>query len=219
MLEIPFRNIPVYRLLTFRSLAVVFLLAAASASSLVASAQNAVFKIPPVNIPLEVKDQPITITASATLTLSSRDRDVRIFRLELTGDLVDLQRNLTQLLSSQMNKNDDCGEILTIQNATLTPVDPASLAMVQLHYERRTCVKLFGKRQAKRLVSGDAQIEIKLTPEIEENSTQLADWQWKLGRFRPPAPSATCCDPGHSGKLCAKRFAAQSLPRCKRGRT
>jgi hypothetical protein len=61
---------------------------------LAATAQNAVFKIPPVKIPLNVKDQPITITASAILTLSSKDRNLRILNLQLTGDLSDLQHNL-----------------------------------------------------------------------------------------------------------------------------
>lgn len=146
---------------------------AAAVSPLALSAQNAVFKIPPVRIPLDIKDQPITITASAILTISSRERNVRILNLELFGDLSDLQRNLTGLLGSQMNKDDRCGELLTIQNATLAPVDPASLAVVQLHYERRACVKLLGKQKATRLVGGDAQIQIKLTPEIEANSTEL----------------------------------------------
>ena len=85
------------------------------ASPLVATAQNVVFKIPPVKIPLDVKDQPITITASAILTISSRDRNLRILNLQLTGDLSDLQRNLTSLLSAQLDKDDHCGERVAIQ--------------------------------------------------------------------------------------------------------
>jgi hypothetical protein len=137
------------------------------------TAQNAVFKIPPVKIPLEVKDQPITITASAILTVSSKDRNLRILNLQLTGDLSDLQRNLTSLLSSQLNRDDPCGERVTIQNATLKPAEPASIAVVQLHVERWACVKVLGKRAAKKLVAGDAQVPIKLTPVIEKNSTEL----------------------------------------------
>jgi hypothetical protein len=137
------------------------------------TAQNAVFKIPPVKIPLEVKDQPITITASAILTVSSKDRNLRILNLQLTGDLSDLQRNMTSLLSSQLNRDDPCGERVTIQNATLKPAEPASIAVVQLHVERWACVKVLGKRAAKKLVAGDAQVPIKLTPVIEKNSTEL----------------------------------------------
>jgi hypothetical protein len=154
-------------------LSALVLLFAIAASSPVAAAQNAVFKIPPVKIPLEVKDQPITITASAILTLSSRDRNLRILNLQLTGDLSDLQRNLTSLLSSQLDKDDRCGERVAIQNATLKPADPASIAVVQLHVERWACVKVLGKQAAKKLIAGDAQVPIKLTPVIEKDNTEL----------------------------------------------
>ena len=149
------------------------LLLAIVAFPLVVTAQNAVFKIPPVKIPLDVKDQPITITASAVLTLSSRDRNLRILNLQLTGDLSDLQRNLTSLLSSQLDKDDRCGERIAIQNATLKPAEPASIAVVQLHVERWACVKVLGKQAAKKLLGGDAQVPIKLTPVIDKDSTEL----------------------------------------------
>jgi hypothetical protein len=152
------------------ALALVFVI---GASPLDAAVQNVVFKIPPVKIPLDVKDQRITITASAILTISSKDRNLTILNLQLTGDLSDLQRNLTGLLSSQMDKDDRCGDRVTIQNATLKPVDPASIALVQLHVERWACVKLLGKQAAKRVLGGDAQIQIKLTPAIDKDSTEL----------------------------------------------
>ncbi len=149
------------------------LVLALGTSPLAATAQNAVFKIPPVKIPLEVKDQRITITASAILTLSSKDRNLRILNLQLTGDLSDLQQNLTSLLSSQLDKDDRCGERVTIQNASLKPAEPASVAVVQLHVERWACVKLLGRQAAKKILGGDAQVPIKLTPEIEKDSTEL----------------------------------------------
>jgi hypothetical protein len=142
-------------------------------SPLVATAQNAVFKIPPVKVPLDIKDQPITITASAILTISSRDRNLRILNLQLTGDLSDLQRNLTSLLSTQLDKDDRCGERVAIQNATLKPAEPASIAVVQLHVERWACVKVLGKQAAKKVLAGDGQVPIKLTPVIEKDSTEL----------------------------------------------
>jgi hypothetical protein len=136
------------------------LILAIGVSPLGASAQNSVFKIPPVRVPLDVKGQPIAIIASAILTISSEERNSLALNLELTGDLSDLQRNLTGLLSSQMDKDDRCGERITIQNATLTPADPASLAMIQLHFERWGCAKVLGKQVAKKLVGGDAQVQI-----------------------------------------------------------
>jgi hypothetical protein len=149
------------------------LILATGASPLGARAQNSVFKIPPVKVPLDVKGQPITITASAILTVSSKERNQLTLNLELTADLSDLQRNLTDLLRTEMNKDDRCGERMTIENATLVPADPASLAMIQLHYERWVCAKVLGKQVNKKLLDGDAQVQIKLTPAIAGDGTGL----------------------------------------------
>ena len=167
----PFLSAPIRRV-RFPLLALTLLLAI-GASSLAAAAQNAVFKIPPVKIPLDVKDQPISITASAILTVTSKDRNLRILNLQLTGDLSDLQHNLTNLLSAQLDKDDRCGERVAIQNASLRPADPASIALVQLHVERWTCIKMLGKQAARKLLGGDAQVQIKLTPVIDKESTEL----------------------------------------------
>ena len=142
------------------------------AMPLYAGAQSAVFKTPSVTIPVDVKGQPVSITASALLTLSTRQHQ-KILDLELRGDLSDLQQNLTALLSTEMNKDDRCGERLTIQNATLIPQEPAALATISLHYERWGCVKVFGKQEAKRLVGGNAQVQITLTPSVDANNTEL----------------------------------------------
>jgi hypothetical protein len=138
-----------------------------------AQAPNLTFRIPPVKIPLTVKDQAVTITASAVISMVSKDRDLDVFKLELSADMADLQRNMTGLLGSQLDKDDHCGDRIAIQNATLTPTEPASLATVQLHYERWACIKAFGKQQAKRVVGGNAVIPVKLTPGVDENKTEL----------------------------------------------
>jgi hypothetical protein len=138
-----------------------------------ALAQNLTFKIPPVKIPFAVKDQQASITASALISMVSKDGDLDIFNLQLTADLTGLQQNMTALLSSQLDKDDHCGDRIAIQQATLTPADPASIATVQLHYERWACVKAFGKQQAKRIVGGNAVIPVSLTPGVDENKTEL----------------------------------------------
>jgi hypothetical protein len=138
------------------------------------AAQNvATFKIPPVKIPLQIKGQAIAITASGLVTVHATDQDASSFRLELTADLSELQQNLTALLSAQLGKNEDCGERIAIQQAELVPADPASVATVQLHYERWACAKVFGKEKSKKLVNGNAVIEMKLTPAVEEDNTEL----------------------------------------------
>lgn len=138
-----------------------------------AADQKMTFKIPPVKIPLNIKDQRVTIAASALITLRTKAQGMNILDLQLSADLSDLQQNMTELLSSELDKDDHCGDRIAIQHATLSPVDPASLAVVQLHYERWGCAKVFGKQEAKRLVGGNAVMQLKLTPAIGEDNTEL----------------------------------------------
>jgi len=145
----------------------------ASASPICASDQNLTFKIPPVKIPLNVKDQHITILASALITMHAKERGLNLLNLELTADLADLQQNLTGLLGSELDKDDQCGDRIAIQQATLTPLDPASLVVVHLHYERWGCAKVFGKQQVKKLVGGNAVMQMKLTPAVGGDNTEL----------------------------------------------
>jgi hypothetical protein len=137
------------------------------------AAQNIHIKIPPTNIPLTVKDRTVTITTFGTVTGTAQGRDGAALTVELDADLSELQQNLTPLLSEQLDKDSRCGDRIAIQNATLVPLPPASLATVQLHYERWGCAKLFGKEQTKRLVGGNATLQLKLTPSIEKEDTEL----------------------------------------------
>jgi len=148
-------------------------LALTSAYCPIVQAQNLNFRIPPAKIPLTIKDQSVNITASALISQVSKDHDQNIFKLELTADLAELQQNVTALLSSQLDKDDRCGDRITITNATLVPAEPAAVATVQLHYERWACAKVFGKQQTKRLVGGNAVVPVKLTPAIDEGKTEL----------------------------------------------
>jgi hypothetical protein len=138
-----------------------------------AAEQTTTFRIPPVKIPVNVKDQQVTLVASALITLKTKAQGRNVLNLQLTGDLSDLQQNMTELLSAALDKDDHCGDRIAIQHATLTPAQPGSLAVVQLHYERWGCAKVFGKQQAKRLVSGNAVMQMTLTPAIGEDGTEL----------------------------------------------
>lgn len=135
--------------------------------------QSVTFKIPPTKIPLKIKDNEIAILASANIVLRQQTKGLNILTLDLTADLSDLQQHMTDLLSSQLDKDDRCGDHIEIQNATLTPAAPAAIAVVQLHYERYGCAKVFGKQQSKRLVGGNAIIPMTLTPAVEEDHTEL----------------------------------------------
>lgn len=135
--------------------------------------QSATFKIPPVRIPLTIKERPVSITASGTLVWAAKNRNLNILSLELDVDLSELQQNMTELMSSELDKSDRCADRIAIQSATLLPIDPASRAVVRLRYERWACVKIFHKEESKRVLDGNAVIQMKLTPAIEENNTEL----------------------------------------------
>ncbi len=111
--------------------------------------------------------------ASGVITLTAKKQGLNILDLQLNADLSDLQQNMTALLSEQLDKDDHCGDRIAIQNATLTPADPASQAVVQLHYERWACAKVLGRQQAKRIIGGNAVMQMKLTPAVEEDNTEL----------------------------------------------
>ncbi len=137
------------------------------------AAQNFNLKIPPVSIPLTIKDQTISITASGQIHPLAKGRDQNLFELDLRADLADLQQNMTPLLSSALDRDSPCGDRIAIQNATLAPVAGAALATVQLHYERWVCAKIFGKQQVKKLVGGNASIQLSLTPSVDESNSEL----------------------------------------------
>jgi hypothetical protein len=84
-----------------------------------------------------------------------------------------LQQNITDLLSAELDKEDHCGDRIAVQHATLTPAEPASVVVVQLHYERYACAKAFGRQETKRVVGGNAVMQMKLTPAVEEDNTKL----------------------------------------------
>jgi hypothetical protein len=141
---------------SIRRSATILTILAAFASPVFAAAKNETFQIPPVKIPLKIKDQQITIVASGQVTVAPKVHGLNVVNLELTADLADLQQNLTPLLAAALDKDNRCSDRMQIQNATITPIEPASLVVVQLHYERWACVKLFGKQQVQKLIGGNA---------------------------------------------------------------
>jgi len=174
------------------------------------------FKIPPVKIPFKVKDQAVTITAWAMISMVAKDRDLDVFKLELSADLADLQQNMTSLLSSQLDKDEHCGERTTVERATLMPADPASLATVHLHYERWACVKAFGKQQARRLVGGNAVIPVKLTPGVGENHTELR-LAPEVGAIEADGPLGELLRSGTVGEMIREKIRTAILSAMQKG--
>lgn len=164
-----------YGILNFsiQKLAAILTILAVCAQPAFATRKNETFKIPPVKIPLKIKDQQITIVASGLITMAPKVHGRNVVNLALTADLADLQQNLTPLLAATLDKDNRCSDRIQIQDATITPLEPSSLVVVQLHYERWVCVKLFGKQQTQKLIGGNAVIQVKLTPSVGEDHTDL----------------------------------------------
>ncbi len=125
--------------------------------------QNAEIRIPPVKAAVALEGHPINITAWGVVKTAPEG-----FRLAMTVDLGEMQENLTPVLAAQLNKSERCGERLTVEKAELFPEAPGGVLTAHVHYERYACVKAFGKEMVKRLVGGNAVVEVALTPSVGE---------------------------------------------------
>lgn len=138
-----------------------------SIRSAIGNADSA-FNLPPVKNSFNFGTQPIAVTTSEVISQGVAEGGQQTFKVELTADISDLQQNFTQVLRALLNKADRCGEQIAIRNAALTPLPPAGLVMVQLHYERWAC---FGRDTQNEMAEGNGTIEVKLTPAVADDGT------------------------------------------------
>jgi hypothetical protein len=128
--------------------------------------------LPPVKTVLQIENQPIPVTVtgvvSPTVSKAAGGADRGVFRLSLNVDLTGLQEHITGLLRSQLNQSNRCGERLSIEQASLAPSAPAALLTANVHFEKWACAKAFGKELAKKLIGGNAVIQVRLAPAVEE---------------------------------------------------
>ncbi len=177
--------------------------------------QELTFKIPPAKFSVNIENQPIAITASGIISRVAAERGENVFRLKLIADLSDLQQNITQILQSQLDRSERCGERLAIQNATLTPLAPASVVVARLHFERWTCVKVFGKERPNKLIGGNGSIEIKLTPSVENDSTlRLVP---EIGRIDAQGPLGELLRSGSVGAALREKITKALLSAMQKG--
>lgn len=132
-----------------------------------AQAADLTLQIPPVKTSLNVGGQPMEIQAWGTISAAQSG----LVRLAVTVDLGSFQENIIPVLRTQLNRSDRCGERLSVERATLAPAAPSSVLNLQVHYERFGCVKALGKQVVKRLVGGDAVIEVDLSPSVEDRAS------------------------------------------------
>jgi hypothetical protein len=132
-------------------------LAAGLILTVVCLAQTDTFKLPAVTTSIALEGQPVAISVWGSVSPA---------RLSATVDLAGFQEYLTPILAAQLNRSDKCGERLIVQKAALAP---SGLLTANVHYERFGCAKAFGKEIVKRLVGGDAVLEVILTPTVAGN--------------------------------------------------
>ena len=132
-------------------------LAAGLILTVVCLAQTDTFKLPAVTTLIALEGQPVAISVWGSVSPA---------RLSATVDLAGFQEYLTPILAAQLNRSDKCGERLIVQKAALAP---SGLLTANVHYERFGCAKAFGKEIVKRLVGGDAVLEVILTPTVAGN--------------------------------------------------
>jgi len=140
-------------------------------SIVLATGEDLAFTLPQVKSPVNIENRTIAVTVSGVLSQTAAQGGQRTFKLELISDLSDLQQNITELLRAQLDASPTCGQRVAIQRATLTPTTPASLLVVQLHFERWTCTRTYGQQTSNELAEGDGTVEIKLTAALEKPNT------------------------------------------------
>lgn len=133
-----------------------------------AQGSDLTFNLPEVRSPVTVGDQSIAVTSSGELSQVSSQGAQRSFKLQMVSDLSDLQQNITEFLRAQLDGGRVCGERLSVRNAAITPAEPASILVLQLHYERWACIRIAGQSGPQELAEGDGSVDVKITPVIHK---------------------------------------------------
>ena len=157
-----------------------------------ASAQDVSFNLPPVKNPVDVGGRTISVGASGVLAQTVAQGDLRTFRLDSTLDLTDLQQNISAILNEQLREGNACGERLGVRSANILPASPASVLVLQLHFERWLCA---GQSSPTELAESDGTVEVKVTPSVQNSTLQMAS------EFKRIAATGMMADDLRSGDL------------------
>jgi hypothetical protein len=140
-----------------------------------ASGKDLTFTLPQVKTPVKIAGRTADVTVSGVLSQTALSPNAaqagqRTFKLNLLGDLSDVQQNITEILRAQLESPGRCGERLAVQQAILKPSTPASLLMLRLHFERWSCGAM-----STELAEGNGSVEIKLTPLLDNSNNLKVD--------------------------------------------
>lgn len=127
--------------------------------------------LPAMRTALNVDNQTVPIVVSGSVAKVSADHERDVFRVVIDADLGGLQDNIAAILRAQLNKDDRCGERLSIEQATLALAVPSGTLNTSLHFEKWACIKAFHKDVAKKLAGGNGSVEVHLTPEVRDGDT------------------------------------------------
>ena len=160
--------------------------------------EDLAFTLPQVKLSISLQNSKIPVTVSGTLSQIAAQGGQRTFKLELIADLTDLQQNITDLLRSQLDSSETCGQRVSIKQARLTPAAPASLLVVRLHFERWMCLHTSGQQTSTELAESDGTVEMKLTAAIEKEKQNTLVVNAAFGRIDA---TGMLSDELHSGAL------------------
>jgi hypothetical protein len=135
--------------------------------------EETTFNLPALPNRLNIAGQSVAIPSPGVVVRTSKENGHNIFTLTLDADLFDLQQNITDVLSSALNRSPNCGERVELKQALLAPAAPASLVTVHLHYERWICPLGGGTASPTEAIASDGSLEVKLTPTMSSQSSGL----------------------------------------------
>jgi hypothetical protein len=133
------------------------------------------FNLAEVKSPVTLGNQTISISQSGEISQVAATSGRHTLKLELIADLADLKQNITELLRARIESGSGCGERLRVGKATIESSSPASVLVLNLHYERWSCSRLMGQTGLQVLAAGDGSVAVRVTPVVEkEGSLKLA---------------------------------------------
>ncbi|HTT18178.1 MAG TPA: hypothetical protein VMG82_04495 [Candidatus Sulfotelmatobacter sp.] len=135
---------------------------------MLAASSDETFELAEVKNSVVIGKQTISIPLSGNLSQVGSAGGQRTFNLRRVVDLSDLQEKITEVLRAQTDKKEACGEQLAVREATISSSTPASILTLDLHYERRSCMKIAGRTGWQELAEGDGSVELKLIPVVEK---------------------------------------------------
>lgn len=140
-------------------------------SIMLVTGQDLSFSLPSTENPVNLDNRKITVRTSGELTQIATEQGHRVFHLQLTAALADLQQNIGDILQAKLQHSASCSERVSVRRAMLMPSTPASVLALRLHYERWACSGRAGLSMASEIAESDGNVEMRLVPAVENPST------------------------------------------------